>query len=319
MKRRTFIAGLVSAPVWPLAARAQQGERVRRVGVLSFGADRLSIDVVRDELRKRGWIEGRNLQLEVRLAAGDLMLARTYAKELVQLMPDALLVVYAAAMRAMQQETMAIPIVVAGGGDVVESGWVKNPAHPEGNVTGFANSYGSLGGKWMELLKEAAPSVTRVAYLYLPDSVSYLSSIEAAAKPLGLEVVEIPVTDAAGARSAIETFAAKPNGGLLPSPGVIPIIGDELLRLATQYRLPAISGAGTYTSSGALMSYQSDLNALLRGTAGYLDRLLRGAKVGDLPVQFPSTFRLTVNLKTARAIGLTVPESFLLHVNELIE
>jgi putative tryptophan/tyrosine transport system substrate-binding protein len=207
-----------------------------------------------------------------------------------------------------------------GAGDPFETGTVKNTAHPEGNATGFANAFGSLGQKWLLLLKEATPNITRVAYLPGRRYDSYLRSIEVAARALAVQLVTIPVYDAAEARMAIESFAIEPNGGLLPSPGILsPAIERELIRLAEQYRLPMISGSRRFAANGALMSYDTDSAEVVRGAASYVDRILRGAKVGELPVQYPTTFRLVVNLKAAKAIGLNIPESFLLRADEVIE
>jgi putative tryptophan/tyrosine transport system substrate-binding protein len=194
---------------------------------------------------------------------------------------------------------------------------VKNTAHPEGNSTGFANGFDSLPRKWLQLLKEAAPNVVRLLFLLARGSENYRRSTEAAAQALALQLVTIPVNDAADAKTAVESFATKPNGGVLLSPGIlIPAVQRELIRLAEQYRLPMITGANF---DGALMRYYPDLSPLVRGAASYVDRILRGAKVGELPVQYPTTFRLVVNLKAAKAIGLTIPASFLLLADEVIE
>jgi putative ABC transport system substrate-binding protein len=198
---------------------------------------------------------------------------------------------------------------------------VINSARPEGNVTGFASTFGSLGGKWLDLLKEVVPNITRVLHMYPADNPgsTYLHSVEAAARSLGVQVLAIPVSDAAGIKAAIEVFAAEPNGGLLPSPAVFAIAPDELIGLAAQYRLPAINGTPSFPANGGLMTYSADRDEIFRGAATYVDRLLRGAKVSDLPVQYPSKFRLVINLKTAKALGLEVPPSILLRADEVIE
>jgi putative tryptophan/tyrosine transport system substrate-binding protein len=194
-------------------------------------------------------------------------------------------------------------------------------AHPEGNATGFANAFGSLGSKWLELLKEVAPNIRRV--LYMAQRIvnrgpgGYVHWVETAAQSLGVQVVAIPVSDAAAVKAAIETFAAEPNGGLIPSPALNAIVlPDELSRLALQYRLPLVHGS---TSRQGLMSYSSDGDELIRGAASYVDRLLRGAKVADLPVQYPTKFHLAINLKTAKALGLEVPTTLLALADEVIE
>jgi putative ABC transport system substrate-binding protein len=243
MRRREFIVGLGGAAVaWPLGAWAQQNERMRRVGVLSnraetvFGMTPIQ-ELLRDELKKLGWIEGRNLRPDFRFDNGDAAQTRAFAADLVQLAPDVIVATYGVAVRAVQQQTRTIPIVVPGGGDLVGNGTARNPAHPEGNVTGFANAFGSLGGKWLELLKEIAPNMTRVQHMYPPvgpPGASYLQSVETAVQSLGVKVVAIPVSDIDGMKPAIGAFAAEPNGGLLPNPGIAILAPLELLRLAAQ-------------------------------------------------------------------------------------
>jgi putative tryptophan/tyrosine transport system substrate-binding protein len=322
MKRREFLAALSGAAVWPPVARAQQGEKVRRVGVLTSGLD-MPNGIVRlfyDDLEQLGWTEGRNLRLDLRFGNGDSAQTRAFAADLVQFAPDVIVVVYLAALRAVQRETKTIPVVFIGGGDVVENGTVINSARPEGNVTGFTNTFGSLVGKWLELLKEAAPNITSVGHLYDPAArgagyPTEARSIETAAGSLGVQIVSIPVTDAASVKAAVEAFAAEPNGGLIPSSAVAAIVpADELGRLALRYHLPMACGL-----SGGLVDYSPDLGELIRGPATYVDRLLRGAKVSDLPVQYPTKFRLTVNLKMAKALGLEVPSSLLVRADEVIE
>jgi putative ABC transport system substrate-binding protein len=306
---------------WPLTARAQQGERVRRVGVLTYGTDTdpvstLTTKLLRDELQKLGWIEGRNLQLDFRFGFGDTTQTRVFAADLVQLAPDVIVVAYLVALRALQEQTKTIPIVAATAGDLLENGDVRNPAHPEGNVTGFTNAFASLGGKWMQLLKEVAPNITRVLYISTAGyrGAGYQHSVETAARSLGLQVVAIPVSDATGMKTAIEAFAAEPNGGLLPSPGTLAIMpADELSQLAVQYHLPSVF------PGGGLVAYVADFGEILRNTATYVDRLFRGAKVSDLPVQYPTKFGLVINLKTAKALGLEVPPSLLARADRVIE
>jgi putative ABC transport system substrate-binding protein len=327
LRRREFIAGLGGvAAAWPLAARAQQGERMRRVGVLwpQAEADPDSqsrmIPSLRQALKDLSWIEGRNLRLDFPFApAGDLNRIRSETSELVRLAPDVILLAGGAALNAAQQETKTIPIVFVGTGDPAETA-VKNIARPEGNVTGFANAFGSLGGKWLQLLKEAAPNVTRVAFLAGPRGMTiYLPSVEAAGRALGLQLFAIPVRDAASMKAAIETFAAEPNGGVLPGPGVILLLRRELIQLAERHRLPMIAGFRSFAADGALMSYDSDPYELVRGAASYVDRILRGAKISDLPVQYPTKFRLVVNLKTAKAIGVEIPITLLALADEVIQ
>jgi putative tryptophan/tyrosine transport system substrate-binding protein len=240
---------------------------------------------------------------------------------LVQLGPDVIITFYLLPFEEVQRRTKTIPIVIVGGGDLLENGMVLNPAHPEGNATGFPNVFGSLGGKWLELLKEVASNITRVGSIYPAESIrfggTYVQWMEMAAESLGVRVVRIPVGDAASVKAALEAFAAEPNGGLIPSPAVFAIVPpDQLSRLALQYHLPLVHG---FNSSEGLMSYSPDTSEQVRGVATYVDRLLRGAKISDLPVQYPTKFRLVINLKTAKALGLEVPSSILALADEVIE
>jgi putative tryptophan/tyrosine transport system substrate-binding protein len=323
MRRREFIAAIGStAAVWPVLARAQQGEQVRRVGVLFFAGEAgqtSSLQKLYDELQKLGWVEGRNLRLDFRFGAGDIDRTRAEAADLVmRLAPDVIVPGGRAALVAAQQATKTIPIVFMAG-DVAENGFVKNVAHPKGNATGFATAFGSLAGKWLQLLKEAAPNVTRVAVLGGDALGAYKLPIEAAARALGVQLVTIPVTDDAGIKAAIESFAAEPNGGLLPRRGIRTSAQRAVIRLAEQHRLPAIYGISSLAAEGGLMSYDSDLVEAVRGAASYVDRILRGAKVSELPVQYPTKFRLVVNLKTAKAIGITFPAHLIALADEVIE
>jgi putative ABC transport system substrate-binding protein len=271
IERRDFITLLGGAAAWPLAARAQQGELVRRVGVLTSGADTVEVTTRwRDELEKLGWMEGRDLRLDIRFGTGDAVQTGALAADLVQLSPDVIVATYLVALRAVQQQTKTIPIVFLGSGDPVGTGRVRNPAHPEGNATGIASAFGSLGGKWLELLKEVAPNITRVLHMYPVVAnlrATYLDSVEAAAQSLRVQIVAVPVSDADAMKAAIESFAAEPNGGLLPSPAIIILAPLELTRLAAQYRLPAIYGDSRLPAIGGLMSYSSDLDELVRGSA----------------------------------------------------
>jgi putative tryptophan/tyrosine transport system substrate-binding protein len=319
MRRREFIAGLGGAVAWPVVARAQQAQRMRRVGVLTFGFETgpggTLIRLLRGALEQLSWREGRNLQLDFRFGDGDARKTSAFAADLVQLAPDVIVTVYLAAFEEVQRRTKTIPIVVAGGGDLLENGAMSNPAHPEGTATGFPNMFGSLGGKWIELLKEVAPNITQVGSVYpeVGSVGSFFQSMETAGRSLGVQVVAIPVSNAAGIKAAIEAFAAERNGGLIPSPAIFAIVQpDELSRLALQYRLPTVFGLPV----GGLMSYSPDLDEVYRQIAAYVDRLLRGAKVSDLPVQYPTKFRLAINLKTAKALSLEVPPSILVRADE---
>jgi putative ABC transport system substrate-binding protein len=331
VKRRDFITLLGgTAAAWPLAARAQQAERVRRIGVLDVGSEsgpatQAQWIAFREELAKLGWTEGRNLESHFRFAGEDLDRLQSYAMELVRLAPEVAVTLGGAASRAMQRLTQGIPIVFAGGADPTANGLVKNIARPEGNTTGFSSLEPSIAGKWLGLLKEAAPHITRVAVIYNPDTTlaapGYITSIELAAPALSVEIIRMPVRDAVDIVRTIDAFATKPYGGLLLLPPPLSRANLEAtIRLEAQYRLPAIYGGGRgIAAAGGLMAYGANTVDIYRRCATYVDRLLRGAKVADLPVQFPTKYDLVVNLKTAKTIGLAIPEAFLLRADELIE
>jgi putative tryptophan/tyrosine transport system substrate-binding protein len=321
MRRREFIAGVGAAAI-PLVARAQQSERMRRVGMLT-GLDQsyqAFAAAFREGLSKLGWVEGHNLMTELRFGAGDANAIRTYAAELVSLTPDVIVTTTVPATKAVQQQTRTIPIVFVAVGDPVDNGIVKNIARPEANATGVANLVASFGGKWIALLKEAAPRVERVALVYNPQFEfsfgSLLPSIEEAARVLDIQTVRVPYRNAGDIARAIDAFAAAPNGGatLLPPPPP-PVIREAFYGLAIQHRLPTIGTA----FEGSLVAYGPDVVDLYRRASSYVDRILRGAKVNELPVEFPTRFQLVINLKAAKAIGLTIPESFLLRADEVIE
>jgi ABC-type uncharacterized transport system substrate-binding protein len=338
MRRREFITLLGgAAATWPLTAQAQQQDgRVRRIAVLdgtsgieSDPAYRANLAAFRETLAQLSWIEGRNLRIDHRAGALGTDRMRAAAAELVGLAPDVIVTSATPVTQAMQQLTLSIPIVFAGaGGDPVGQGTVKSIARPEGNTTGFTNSYYSISGKWMELLKEAAPRIDKVAVLFRgegpnPNSFArgggYAPAIEAAALALGVALVKTPVRDSLALVRAVDAFVGERSLGLLLVAGPPAFDRELLIRLAAQQRLPAIYPDRSWVADGGLMSYGSNLPDLFRGAATYVDRLLRGAKVADLPVQFPTKFELVVNLKTAKAIGLTIPEAFLLRADEVLE
>jgi putative tryptophan/tyrosine transport system substrate-binding protein len=337
MQRRKFITllgGAAAAAPLPRVARAQQDGRVRRIAVLDGTPStergtvgQADLAAFRESLTKLGWIEGRNLRIDLRGGVLDLNGFRAAAAELIGLALDVIVTRSAAATRAMQQQTKSIPIIFSGvGGDPVATGIVGSIARPEGNTTGFTNSFNSISGKWMELLKEAAPRVARVALIFNPESSpnfarggGYGAAIEAAAPVLGVQLINTPVRDAVELVRAVDAFAGEQNVGLLWVPSPVTFNRELLIRLAAQHRLPAIYDHRSWVTEGGLMSYGSNLADVYRSAASYVDRILRGAKVSDLPVQFPTKFELVVNLKTAKAIGLTIPEAFLLRVDELIE
>jgi putative ABC transport system substrate-binding protein len=329
MRRRDFITLLGgAAAAWPLAARAQvQDGRVRRIGMLLAGVQdnrgtQASLAAFRDALARLGWIEGRNLRFDLRFAVDDPDRTLTSAAELLALAPD-VMITNLSTTRAVQERTQTDPIVVTQGGDPVASGLIRNIARPEGNITGFASNEASLAGKWLELLKEAVPRLTRVAIVFNPDLgptiPSYIAVIEAAAPTLGLEAIRTPVRNAIDIVHAIDAFAAGSNGGLLVRPPANSAFRETIMQLAVQHRLPAIYPNRANAADGGLLAYSADLVELNRAAATYVDRLLRGTKVSDLPVQFPTKYQLVVNLKAAKAIGLAIPESFLLRADEVIE
>jgi ABC-type uncharacterized transport system substrate-binding protein len=326
-QRRSFLTLLGgAAAAWPAAAGAQQDGRLRQVGVLTGGTEdnsdtRAQLAALRDGLAKLGWIEGRNLRINPRFSGTDPDRMRPYAVELVSLAPDVILASSRPATTAVQDQTKTIPIVFTAGNDPVTEGLVQNIARPEGNTTGFTSFVDSISGKWLELLKEAAPPITRVALVFNPQTVNagYFRPIEEAAPRLGVQAIKIPVRDPLETVRALDAFAAEPNGGLL----VVPVLPNDsyqmLHRVAAQHRLPDIHSNRNRVAEGGLMTYAADSLDRYRRAATYVDRLLRGAKVSELPVQFPTKFELVINLKTAKAIGLTIPEAFLLRADEVIE
>jgi len=279
-------------------------------------------DVMRAELAKLGWIEGRNARFEVRFFAGDSTRLGVHADELVRLAPDVIAVAFGPAAQALARRTSAIPIVFSSVGDPVAIGLLRNIARPEGNVTGIASQYQSLGGKWLELLKEAAPGLARVALVFAPDMVNnqYFGVIDAAAATLGIRTVLTPYRNPAELEHAIAAFAAEPNGALvLVPPPPTPMNRELINRLALIHRLPTIYSNRYNVADGGLMSYGTNNIEAQRRVVSYVDRILRGVKIDELPVQFPTKFDLVINLRTAKAIGLAIPGTFLALADEVIE
>jgi putative ABC transport system substrate-binding protein len=327
--RREFIRLLGgAAAAWPLAARAQQGAHMRRIGVLmnlgeSDPEGQARIAAFREGLGKLGWTEGRELQIEYRWFAGDPDRARAYAAELVKIKPDVIFAGTTPSLAALQPETRSVPIVFAQIGDPVGAGFVASLARPGGNITGFANFEYAIGAKWLELLKQIAPQVTRVAIIYDPtnsEAKDYLPVIETAARSFGVQVSISVVRNAAEIERAIEEFAREPNGGLIPLPSpLMAVRRDLIISLAKRHRLPNVYAYRYYPISGGLASYGIDNIDLYRRAASYVDRILKGEKPGDLPVQQPTKFELVINLKTAKALGLDPPISLLARTDEVIE
>jgi putative tryptophan/tyrosine transport system substrate-binding protein len=326
IRRREFIAGL-GAAAWPIAARAQRAERVRRVGYLSYFAERDSLRetyfaAFRQEMQNRGWIEGRNLQIESRFGAVDIGRTNTLAPELVQTDPEVILAFTRAAVVPLLQKTKSIPIVFVGIGDPYASGFVQSLARPEGNLTGFTNLLFSIAGKWLERLKEAAPHITRVALLLNQEFIveGYVEMVEAVAPALSVRVIKTPYRNSAELESAIAAFAEQPNGGLIVMPASPSADTMRLIyRLAERHRLPAMYETKGFAMDGGLMSYGLDWPDMFRNAATYVDRILRGAKIADLPIQQPTKFEMVINLKAAKAIRLAIPQPLLVLADEVIE
>jgi putative tryptophan/tyrosine transport system substrate-binding protein len=328
MRRREFIAGLGSTAAWLTSAGAQQLDRPRRIGVLMgvYEGETAShgyVATLRDALAKLGWIEGKNLQIDFRVAAGDIAQIRSASAQLVGLAPEVIFVFTGDPTRAVVQQTQTIPIVFAG--PSVEITGVKNVARPEGNVTGFPVLFPTIGGKSLELLKEAAPQIRRVAALMTAESFrrgnAYMTAVDEAALALNVKVIATPFNARSDFEKAIDAFAGESDGGLLilANNFTADPNNQELMReLAEQRRLPAIHWDKRYPHRGGLMSYGSDFVDLFPRAASYVDRLLRGAKVSELPVQYPTRFELVINVRTAKALGLAIPETLLLQANEVI-
>jgi putative tryptophan/tyrosine transport system substrate-binding protein len=330
MRRRDFITLLGSAAAaWPLAARAQQPGGVRRIGVLMNGdegdpARRGDVASFSQALRKLGWIEGQNLGIEVRWSAGDAERARSLAGELLRLSPDMILAAATFNLTELLRLGPAMPIVFVLVSDPVEQGFVLSLAHPGGNITGFSAFEFSIGGKWIELLKRMAPGLAHVTLVYNPDtslqSKFFASSIESAAPSLGVDAALSTVHAAADIERAIETASRRPNGGLIfPTDSFLTLHRKLVVDSAARYRVPAIYGNLFFAEAGGLMSYTTDFGDQFRQAAVYIDRILKGAKPGELPVQGPNKYSFVINLKAAKALGIEVPTNLLLIADDYIE
>jgi putative ABC transport system substrate-binding protein len=328
IRRREFIAGLGGAAAWPLAAPAQQGNRVRRIGVLlSFDENepvaKAYVSVLTQALADLGWTDGRSMRMDLRWAGGDNNRIRTLARELVGLQLDIILASGAAATVAVQRETQTIPIVFTSASDPVATGIVPRLDRPGGNATGFALLEDTLGGKWLELLSEIAPGLKRAAIMFNPDLPpvsAYLPSFQTAARSLKIEPIIAPVHDELEIEAAIIALGREAGSGLV-------VIGDvfmfthraPIISAAARTNVPAVYATSSLARDGGLLSYGVDQVDTYRRAAGYVDRILRGAKPAELPVQLPTKFQMIVNLKTAKALGLTVPPSIMLRADEVIE
>jgi putative tryptophan/tyrosine transport system substrate-binding protein len=328
MRRRDFIAGLGSTAAWPVVARAQQGDRVRRIAVMMLYAESdpeavRRMKVFEQALEMLGWTGGRKLQIDYRWNVTTLGKGRDAVTELLKLSPEVIVCASTGqALVAAQAATRTIPIVFLGITEPIGQGFVQSLAHPGGNITGFAYLEPTLGAKWLELLKEIAPGIARVAVMFNPDGTGlfYLRYVEAAAQKFAVEVMMVPVHDPAEIASGIETFSRQQNGALIFPPDAFMSSYYKLaVELAARYRLPAIYQQRAFIDAGGLASYSVNTVEQYGPAASYVDRILRGEKPADLPVQQPTRFELIINLKTARALGLTIPETLLATADEVIQ
>jgi putative tryptophan/tyrosine transport system substrate-binding protein len=328
VRRREFIALLGGGAVsWPLAARAQQGERIRRVGVVMVTKETdpetpLRAMAFRQALAKLGWSEGRNVVIDFRFGTGDLNRFRAQAKELTGVTLDVIVAESTPAALALRHETAAVPIVFLQVANPIGSGLVASMARPGANLTGFTNFEPTMGGKWLELLKEIAPGVTRAVAIFNPETHSgqYWQSMEAAAPSLAVQFNRAPARQAAGIESAVAGLAREPNGGVVVMPDAFTLAHRELIvALTDRHRLPTIYPFRAFVDTGGLLSYGIDQVDIYRQAASYVDRILKGEKPAELPVQAPTKFELIVNLKTAKALGLDVPWILQQRADEVIE
>jgi putative tryptophan/tyrosine transport system substrate-binding protein len=328
VKRREFIAGL-GAAAWPIAVRAQQPDRMRRIGVLMGTSDSdpdilARLGAFRQGLAALGWIEGRNIHIDYRWAMGDADRARTGATELLRLAPDMILVTPVLGLATLQQATRTIPIVFVQVSEPVAQGFVSSLARPGGNITGFSNLEPTMGARWLQLLKEIAPHITRAAIMLNPDTspfmIAFFRSAEAAAPKFAVEATFAPVHEIAQIESVMTALGRERGGGLIVPTDTFALAHSNLIvELAARLQIPAIYGLRTYPAVGGLVSYGVDAPDMYRRSAGYVDRILRGEKPADLPVQRPTKFELVINAKTAKALGLIIPETLLATADEVIE
>ncbi len=325
MRRRQFIAGLGGAVAWPVAAWGQQTDRMRRVGWLGAETENDPQELARlvQELQRLGWIVGRNLQIDRHGYASGESSLHASAAELVARTPDVIAVTGTPLTEHLKQLTRAIPIVFVNVSDPVASGFVASFAHPGGNITGFTSVESSIAGKWLSILKEVAPGATRVMVLYdpvNPNWFGYVRTINSVAPSLNVSVRAIPVTSADEIAHQVETFAREPGGSIIVQPSAMMSANRKILfDLSVRHRLPTMYPYGFYAIDGGLISYGPDFADQFRKAAAYVDRILRGERVSELPVQAPITFELTINVRTAKALGLTIPETLLATADEVIQ
>jgi putative ABC transport system substrate-binding protein len=328
VRRRKFISLLGSLVAWPLVVRAQQADRVRRIGVLMGYAEddpetKARLAAFRKMLEKRGWSEGRNVHVETRFAGSNSSKYEPLAKELVATQPDVILAHTTPATAALQRESRVVPIVFTNVSDPIGSGFVANLARPGGNLTGVLQYEASVVGKWLAMLKEIVPGLERVAVVANPKTTPFdyfVRAAEAAASSLAIKVVPSPVATATDIESVIGSFAGASNGGLLlPPDGTTVLHRDLLIALVARHKIPAVYAFDLFVAAGGLMSYGTNQVEIFRLAASYVDRILRGDKPADLPVQAPTKFETTVNVRTAKALGVTVPPGLLVAADEVIE
>jgi putative tryptophan/tyrosine transport system substrate-binding protein len=328
MKRREFIAGLGSAAAWPQAGRAQQGDRIRRIGVLTaFNENdpdgKRLYSAFTQALADLGWTDGRNVRMDVRWSGGDINRTRELAQELVVLQPDIILTDTTSATVAVQRETRTIPIVFTGVNDPVASGIVAALDRPGGNITGFALYETPLGGKWLELLWEIAPGLKRATIMFNPDTTpasAYMPSFETAARSLKVELMRAPVHSDPEIQATITSLGREPGGGLIVmADGFMDARRAQIILAVARNNVPAVYPSSHFIREGGLLAYGPDRVDAFRRAATYVDRVLRGAKPSELPVQFSTKFILSINLKTAKALGLTIPPNLLALADEVIE
>jgi putative ABC transport system substrate-binding protein len=329
MRRREFIGLVGGAVTWPLAVRAQQPDRIRRVGVLLPGVNndpdqQLRLRVLKDALREFGWTDGRNLQIDIRYAAGNVEQFQIYAAELLAVKPDVLIADATPSTSALRHATRAVPIVFTRVTDPVGQGFVASMAQPGTNTTGFTNYEDAMGSKWIDLLKDAVPSITRVALIYNPQTApytpSFLPAFEIAARKRGMTLSNAPVHDASEIGALVAIQGREPGGGLILQTDAFLVVHRDLIAAsAARYLLPTIGAIRLFAASGCLMSYGVETSSMYRGAATYVDRILKGAKPADLPVQGPTKYELVINLKTATVLGIAVPQSMLVGADEVIE
>jgi putative ABC transport system substrate-binding protein len=329
MRRREFITLVGGAATWPFAARGEQSERVQRIGVLMAFEERdpeseRRITALRRGLQELGWREVLNVGVDFRWGAGDQDLAQAAAQELVGLQPDVIVAHASLSVMALRRETSTLPIVFSAVNEPVTQGFVTSLAHPGGNITGFTNLEPTVGAKWLEVLKEIAPRIRRVAVMFNPDAtpiaIPFSRSIQEAAEKFEVEVVLAPVYAPADIEKLITMWGQAPAGGLIfPPDTFLTVHRKQIVDLAARHQIPAISANRSFAADGCLLSYSINAVDQFRQVAGYVDRILRGAKPGDLPVQQPTKFDLVINLSTAKALGLEVPATLLALADEVIE